>query len=52
MVKKIKLPADVNKKAFSAMQAGLIKGLMSIEDIANLVLDEAAKTRGPIKRIN
>jgi hypothetical protein len=29
-----------------AMQAGLIKGLMSIEDIANLVEIEAPKTRG------
>src|SRR5258708_2263117 len=29
-----------------AMQAGLIKRLMSIEDIANLVVDEAPKKRG------
>ncbi len=32
-----------------AMQAGLIKRLMSIEDIANLVIDEPAKKRGSYK---
>jgi hypothetical protein len=31
------------------MQAGLIKRLMSIEDIANLVQVEAPKTRGKYK---
>ncbi len=33
-----------------AMQAGLIKRLMSIEDIANLVIDEAPKKRGSYKK--
>jgi hypothetical protein len=31
------------------MEAGLIKRLMSIEDIANLVTDEAPKKRGSYK---
>ena len=33
-----------------AMEAGLIKRLMSIEDIANLVVDEAPKKRGSYKK--
>lgn len=33
-----------------AMQAGLIKRLMTIEDIANLVEDEAPKKRGAYKK--
>ena len=32
------------------MQAGLIKGLMSIEDIANLVQIDAPKKRGVYKK--
>ncbi len=35
-----------------AMQAGLIKRLMSIQDIAKLVEIEAPKTRGKYKKIN
>jgi len=35
-----------------AMQAGLIKRLMSIEDIANLVEIEAPKKRGVYKKSN
>jgi hypothetical protein len=34
-----------------AMEAGLIKRLMSIEDIANLVVSEAPKKRGSYKKI-
>lgn len=33
-----------------ALQAGLIKGLMSIEDIANLVEIETPKKRGTYKK--
>ena len=33
-----------------AMQAGLIKRLMSIEDIANLVEEEAPKKKGSYKK--
>jgi len=33
-----------------AKQAGLIRKLMSIEDIANLVEVEAPKKRGPYKK--
>ena len=33
-----------------AMQAGLIKRLMSIEDIANLVVNQAPKKRCPYKK--
>ncbi len=35
-----------------AMEAGLIKRLMSIEDIANLVTIEAPKKRGSYKKAN
>ena len=33
-----------------AMQAGLLKRLMSIKDIANLVVDETPKKRGSYKK--
>lgn len=33
-----------------AMQAGLIKRLMTLEDIANLVIQEAPKKRGSYKK--
>ena len=32
------------------MQAGLIKRLMTLEDIVNLVVDEAPKKRGAYKK--
>lgn len=33
-----------------AMEAGLIKSLMSIEDIVNMILNEAPKSRGKYKK--
>ncbi len=38
------------KRVPSAMEAGLIKRVMTLEDIANLVPDEAPKTRGNYKK--